>query len=307
MSEQDSPRSMGIPPMHPPKDMGETPMLRKIQCSVLILTLNEEINLPRCLESLTWCDDIIVLDSFSTDRTVEIAKAAGCRVIQRKFDNWSAHQNWAVSNIGFKYPWVYYTDADEVLPPDLVGAIETIASSPDRKAVAYGIRRKEMLWGRWLRHSSMYPIWILRLFRPDRIRWERLVNPVAIVDGPVIHLRRDMIHYSFSKGLHHWVEKHNKYAQFEAQEALRISKSGVEDFWGVFSVGDPLRRRKALKAMSYRMPLRPLLRFIYMYFLKLGILDGRPGLTYCRLIAMYEFFIDLNVKELRRREKKLPL
>ncbi len=307
MTEQDPQRGMGVSPVHPQNSMGETPMPRKIPCSVLLLTLNEEINLPRCLESLKWCDDIVVLDSFSTDRTVEIATAAGARIIQRQFDNWSAHQNWAVTNIKFKYPWVYYTDADEVVPPELSQAIDSITSSPDRKTVAYGIRRKEMLWGRWLRHSSMYPIWILRLFRPEKIRWERLVNPVARVDGPTIHLQRDMIHYSFSKGLHEWVEKHNKYAQFEAAEALRVSKTGIDDFWGIFSVGDPLRRRRAMKSMSYRMPLRPLLRFIYMYFLRLGILDGRPGLTYCRLIAMYEFFIDLNVKELRRREMGQPL
>jgi glycosyltransferase involved in cell wall biosynthesis len=307
MSEQDSSGTGGDPPVASPKNMGGSPMPRRIPCSVLLLTLNEEINLPRCLESLKWCDDIVVLDSFSTDRSVEIAKEFGARIIQRKFDNWSAHQNWAVANIKFKYPWVYYTDADEVVPPELAQAIDSIISAPDRKTVAYGIRRKEMFRGRWLRHSSMYPVWILRLFRPERIRWERLVNPVARVDGPTIHLQRDMIHYSFSKGLHEWVEKHNKYAQFEAAEAMRVSKTGIEDFWGIFSVGDPLRRRKAMKAMSYRMPLRPLLKFIYMYFLRLGILDGRAGLTYCRLIAMYEFFIDLNVKELRRREKGLPL
>ena len=279
----------------------------KIPCSVLILTLNEEINLPRCLESLEWTDDIVVLDSFSTDRTVEIAKAAGCRVIQRKFDNWSSHQNWAVTNIAFKYPWVYYSDADEVVPPDLSSAIEAIVTAPDRKLVAYGIRRKEMFWGQWLKHSSMYPVSILRLFRPEKIRWERLVNPVAVIDGTVGHLARDIIHHSFSKGLHEWVAKHIGYAQFEAQEAVRQGRTGIEDFWGMFAVGDPLRRRKAMKAMSYRMPMRPLLRFIYMYILKLGFLDGKPGLTYCRLIAMYEFMIDLNIRQLRRAERRLSM
>jgi glycosyltransferase involved in cell wall biosynthesis len=283
-------------------------MTDRIPCSVLVLTLNEEINLQRCLDSLRWSDDVIVLDSFSSDRTVEIAKANGAKVVQRKFDNWSSHQNWAVGNIPFKYPWVYYSDADEVVSPELVSAIEAAvtADPAGRKEVAYAVRRKEMLWGRWLRHSSMYPVWILRLFRPEKIRWERLVNPVAVVDGPVGHLSRDIIHYSFSKGLHEWVVKHNKYAQFEAQEALRSLKHGLSDFWGMFAVGDPVRRRKAMKAMSFRLPFRPLLRFIYMYILKLGFLDGWPGLTYCRLIAMYEFFIDLNVKEMRRKERRLP-
>lgn len=278
-----------------------------IPCSVLILTLNEEINLERCLKTLAWSDDIVVVDSFSADRTVEIARAAGARVVQRKFDNWSSHQNWAVANIPFKHPWVYYSDADEEVSPGLVSAIAAAVSDPRRKEVAYAVRRKEMLWGRWLRRSSMYPVWILRLFRPGKVRWERLVNPVAVVDGTMGHLSRDIIHHSFSKGLDEWVSKHNRYAQFEAQEAIRSLRQGMEDFWGMFAVGDPVRRRKAMKAMSFRLPLRPMLRFIYMYIMKLGFLDGRAGLTYCRLIAMYEFFIDLNVKEMRRRGRGLSV
>jgi hypothetical protein len=103
------------------------------------------------------------------------------------------------------------------------------------------------------------------------------------------------------------VAKHNSYARLEAREAVRSRRSGIDDFWGMFSVGDPLRRRKALKALSFRMPFRPLLRFIYMYFLRMGFRDGVPGLTYCRLISMYEFMIDLNVKEIRRREKNQPI
>src|SRR5262249_51997683 len=157
------------------------------------------------------------------------------------------------------------------------------------------------------RRSSMYPVWILRLFRPQKVKWERLVNPVAVVDGPVGHLSCDIIHHSFSKGLGEWVTKHNKYAQFEAQEAIRTVKHGMDDFWGMFAVGDPVRRRKAMKAMSYRLPLRPMLRFIYMYVLKMGFLDGSAGLTYCRLIATYEFFIDLNVREMRRRARRQPV
>jgi glycosyltransferase involved in cell wall biosynthesis len=280
--------------------------MRKIPASVLILTLNEEINLPRCLRSVAWSDDIVVLDSFSTDKTVEIAQAAGARIVQRKFDNWSSHQNWAMANIKFKYLWVYYADADEVVSPELAGAIASVVGNPHCHEVAFGVSRREMLWGRWIKRSSMYPVWILRLFRPEKIRWERLVNPVAVVDGPVGHLKADIIHYSFGKGLAEWVAKHIHYAEFEAMEAIRSRHAGLEDFWGMFAVGDPVRRRKALKAMSYRMPLRPLLRFIYMYILRLGILDGWAGLTYCRLIAMYEFMIDLNVKEMWRREKKLP-
>jgi glycosyltransferase involved in cell wall biosynthesis len=277
-----------------------------IPVSVLILTLNEEINLARCLESVRWSDDVVVFDSFSSDRTVEIARQYEAHVIRRQFDNWSSHQNWAVENIQFKYPWVYYSDADEVVTPELAKAIDRIVRDQSLPEVAYGVLRKEMLWGRWLRRSSMYPVWILRLFRPDKIRWERLVNPVAVIDGPSGKIPEHIIHYSFSKGLGEWINKHNEYARLEAREALRTVRSGLVDFRGVFS-RDPVRRRKALKALSFHMPFRPLLRFLYMYILRLGFCDGWPGLTYCRLIAMYEFLIDLNVTELKRREQELQI
>jgi glycosyltransferase involved in cell wall biosynthesis len=275
----------------------------KAPVSVLILTLNEESNLPRCFDSLGFSDDLIVFDSFSTDRTVEIAKERGARVIQRKFDNWAAHQNWAVQNIDFKYPWVYYTDADEVVSAELAQAIRRVVTAIDRPEVAYGVLRKEMLWGQWLRYSAQYPIWIVRLFKPDRIRWERLVNPVAVIQGPMGRLPKHIIHYTFNKGMTQWIAKHIDYALLEAREV--VSRSGFEDFWGAFSVGDPVRRRKSLKALSYRLPFRPLMRFVYMYVFRRGFLDGYAGFTYCRLLSMYEFMIDLNRREIRRARRGL--
>ena len=189
-------------------------------CSVLILTLHEEDNLPRCLESLRWCDDVVVYDSNSTDKTVEIATQAGARVIQRKFDNWASHQNWGVQNIEFKHPWVYYIDADEVMTPELAEEVQRIAGDPNTQEAAFRVRRKDMFFGRWIKRSSMYPVWIVRLFRPEKIRWERLVNPVAIVDGKEGNLSGQMIHYVFNMGLRAWIARHNQYATFEAQESL---------------------------------------------------------------------------------------
>jgi glycosyltransferase involved in cell wall biosynthesis len=151
--------------------------------SVLILTLNEQDNLPACLESLQWCDDIVVFDSFSTDRTVEIATAAHVRVIQRRFDNWAAHQNWAVQNIQFVHPWVYYSDADEIVPPALRDEMLAVAGDPNVRHVAYRMRYKNFFCNRWIRHCGIYPVWVLRLFRPDKVHWERLVNPVPIAHG----------------------------------------------------------------------------------------------------------------------------
>jgi len=271
--------------------------------SVLILTLNEEVNLPRCLASLQWSDDVVVLDSFSTDRTLEIARAAGARIVQRRFDNWSAHQNWAVRNISFKHPWVFYIDADEEVTPELAREIERTLGGGDVKEVAFRVRRKDMFWGKWLRFSSMYPIWLMRLFRPEKVHWERLVNPVAVVDGPEGRLREHMVHHSFNKGMQAWLAKHTQYARFEAEEATRLLKSHKLDVAGLFAFGDPVRRRQALKALSVYLPFRPTLRFIYMYLLRGGILDGWAGLTYCRLMAIYEYMIVLNIREMRRRAR----
>ena len=272
--------------------------------SVLILTLNEELNLPGCLESVAWSDDIVVFDSFSADRTVEIAKAAGARVVQHKFDNWSTHQNWAVRNIGFKHPWVLYIDADERCDELLVRELQDIADRGENYA-AFGIRRKDYFMGRWLRRAQFYPTWITRVFRPERIQYERLVNPVATVDGKLGKLPGHLIHYPFSHGIHQWYARHNNYSDMEAQDLLR-EMCGDIHLRNVFS-SDPAIRRRALKQIAHHLPMRPLLMYLYLLVVRRAFLDGMPGLTYCRLRSMYEYMIDLKVKELRRRQRGLPV
>jgi glycosyltransferase involved in cell wall biosynthesis len=273
--------------------------------SVLILTLDEEINLPACLESLRWSDDVVVYDSFSSDRTVEIAQQFGARVVQRKFDNWSAHQNWAVENIDFKHPWVYYSDADERVPADLAKEIQEVVADSSRQEVAYRLRFKNMFMGKWNKHSSLYPTWVLRLFRPDKVRWERLCNPVPVVDGPEGRLKAHFEHYSFNKGMSDWFRKHNQYSQQEAQELIKTVEKGVE--WKRLFSLDAAQRRIGLKQLAFHLPFRPFAVFCYLYFVRLGFLDGKAGLTYCRLRAIYEYMIDLKVIELRRREKGLSI
>jgi len=270
--------------------------------SVLILTLNEEQNLPRCLESLRWCDDIVILDSFSTDQTVEIARATGARAVQRKFDNWATHQNWALANIPFKHPWVYYSDADEVVPARLRDEMVATVSKETPSAVAYRVRYKNFFMGRWIRHCGIYPVWILRLFKPDKVRWERLVNPVPVVEGEEGRLQEHFEHYSFNKGLNAWFDKHNRYSWQEAEESLKSLATGGFVFGDLWS-REPATRRRALKELSFRLPFRPLLRFLYMYFVRLGFLDGLPGYHYCRLLAIYEYMIVLKMKEIRLRQE----
>jgi glycosyltransferase involved in cell wall biosynthesis len=274
--------------------------------SVLILTLNEETNLPRCLESVKWCDDVVVFDSFSTDRTVQMAERSGARVIQRRFDNWSAHQNWALENIPFKHPWVYYSDADEVVTPELKEEMLQVAGQRENPHAAYRLRYKNFFMGRWIRHCGIYPIWILRFFRPEKVRWERVVNPTPVVQGSEGRLQSHFEHYSFNKGLAAWFDKHNRYSSGEAEESLK-SLAGTGFQWaGLFSGAAPERRR-AIRELSFRMPCRPCLRFLYMYFLNLGFLDGPAGYHYCRLLTIYEYMIVIKMQESRRRQQGLSI
>ena len=265
--------------------------------SVLVLTLNEEINIAECLKSLSWCDDIVVLDSHSTDRTAEIARQHNARIIQRPFDNWASHQNWAMANIPFKHPWVLYLDADERCDDEL--RAEVIANTqPESPSAAFRIRRKDFYLGRWLKHAQLYPTWLVRLFRPQRIRYERLVNPVAVVDGPIGNLHGHILHYPFSHGVGHWIARHNKYSDFEATETLKAQSDALP--LSALISGDPNIRRRALKERFYRLPARPLVKFFHYYILRRGFLDGRPGFRYAMLQTFYEYMISCKRDELRR-------
>jgi glycosyltransferase involved in cell wall biosynthesis len=271
--------------------------------SILILTLNEERNLTDCLQSVKWSDDIVVLDSFSSDRTVKIAEEMGARVVQRRFDNWSAHQNWALEHVSFKHSWVFYLDADERMTEDLKDELLAIADDARRAPIAYYCGRQNMFMGRWIKHA-MPPGLIMRFFRPPHVRFQRLVNPVPIIDGPHGYLTGMLTHYNFSKGISEWIDKHNRYSQLEAQEGMKVIHQSLADEPRLFDA-DPALRRRALKNLSFRLPMRPLIKFLYFYVWQRGWLDGRAGLTYCVLQAFYEYMIVLKMRELERQQRGL--
>jgi len=273
--------------------------------SVLILTLNEEINIGACLDGVAWCDDVVVLDSLSTDETRRIATQRGARVVERKFDNWSSHQNWAVTNIAFRNPWVLYLDADERCQADLRDEILRRATS-DASESAFRMRRKDHYMGRWLKHAQLYPSWFVRLFRPEKIRYERLVNPIACVDGPIGDLEAHVHHYPFSHGVTHWIARHNNYSDLEALELMKVRR-GQSDRTSRLFASDPNERRRALKDLFFRLPARPAIKFFYYYLWRRGFLDGRAGLTYSALQTIYEYFISCKCAELERRHSGLAI
>ena len=275
----------------------------KMPFSVLILTLNEEANLPACLKAVEWCDDIVVLDSFSQDRSTEIAGQFGARVFQRRFDDFASQRNFALENVSFKHDWVFHLDADEVFTPELRSEVEFKIQQPD--CDAYYIPSKMMMKGKWLRHAGLYPSYQVRLTRLKVFRFKQVGHGQRedIDNSRVGRLSNPYIHNSFSKGLGDWIDRHNRYSTLEAQESLKEVEGQGFSWAGLFAA-DGIRRRRALKHLSYRMPFRPFLRFVYMYFFRLGFLDGVQGWIYCSLLAMYESMIAMKMAEARRAVHK---
>lgn len=271
--------------------------------SVLILTKNEQQDLPGCLVSLAWCDDIHVFDSMSTDDTVKIAEAFGATVTQREFDSESIHKNWGLLNIPFKHQWVYHSDADERVTPELAKALQAFAKNPGDH-VALRVQRRDYLMGKWLKHVTPSPFNI-RFFKPTHIRYERLTNPVTIVDGPIGETDQHFDHYPFSKGMTHWFSKHNSYSTSEAGQIV-ANRKAVSPFSlkkALFSK-DANDRRFHQKELYYRLPFRPLVMFFLLYVAKRGFLDGRSGLTFVVLRSIYEYMIVLKVRELEAAQAR---
>jgi glycosyltransferase involved in cell wall biosynthesis len=267
--------------------------------SVLILTLNEQRDLPDCLASVSWSDDIHVFDSNSTDATVEIARAAGAYVLSRPFDDYATHRNAALTTVPFKHPWVFLLDADERPTPDLSREMQQLALASPPNIAAFRVRRRDHLFGTWLKHAQLSPYYI-RLVRPERCRYTRAINEVLEVDGPIANLSYPLDHFPFSKGIAKWVEKHNLYSTMEAD--LIVRNQGLQNPSLITALRHPdfHTRRLHQKAIFYRLPARPLLKWLYMVFFRRAILDGVAGLTYATLQAFYEYLIVLKSRELRR-------
>ena len=266
--------------------------------SALIFTLDEEPNLQRCLDSLRWCDDVIVVDSFSHDRTQAIARDAGARVVQRAFTSMYDQRNWALLSAGAKHEWALILDADERVPPELAGEMARVARDAPQEVAAYRVRRRFHLWGRWLEHSSLYPTWVVRLMRRDRARFVRLGHgEIHELDGELGALEHDLIDEN-AKGVVDWFDRQNRYARREAQYELdqESMSLGAE---GLFS-SDPVVRRKALKSFVARMPGRAGAYFAYSYLLRRGFLDGADGLVFCGMRAMFQQMVSVHKYDLRR-------
>src|SRR5215467_12568740 len=265
--------------------------------SVVILTHNEETNIGRCLESVSWSDDILVVDSFSEDRTVEISKRHGARVIQRAFDDFSSQRNFASEQGNLKYEWVLHLDADEIVTPELRAELPTaMLGGKD----AYRVSSKLIFDGKFLRHAGLFPWYQVRFGRTQKLRFKQVGHGQreTVEPGRIGMLKSSLLHFNFSKGLPDWIERHNRYSTAEAhQNVYGYADDDVPILDLLSSAID--RRRRAAKKIFRRLPCRATIRFIYMYLFRRGILDGKAGFTYCRLLAWYEWLIVLKEREIR--------
>ena len=267
--------------------------------STAIFTLNEEVNLPRCLESLRACDDVVVVDSFSVDRTVEIARAAGARVFQHTFTGFGDQRQWAFREVAFLHPWVLVLDADERVTPELWEEMVRQASVAPKEVAAFRLKRRFFWDGRWLRHANLYPSWVVRLVRPDRVRYiNRGHAETQEVEGRVESLEEDLLDENL-KGVDEWRQRQARYA--EAESHFEASDAAPVCVRELFSL-DPLVRRAALKRAARRFPARGIFYFAYAWLLRGGCLDGAVGFRFCLEKACFQQQIQQRAAELRRAQ-----
>jgi glycosyltransferase involved in cell wall biosynthesis len=269
--------------------------------SVIILTKNEETDLPACLNSLTWTDDIHVLDSFSTDKTCEIARQHGAKISMNAFESFGKQRNFALENIVLKHNWVLFLDADEVSTPAFANAIRLAIDNADEETAGFYCCWKMMLEGIWLKRSDNFPKWQLRLLRKGRVTFKDFGHGQKEdqVIGNVLYIKEPYTHFGFSKGWSHWIERHNRYSSLEAIARLDI----CPPFKNIFSKHGSTRN-PALKSWMIKVPGWPLLRFIHTYIFSLGFTEGLPGLIYAINLSFYEHMIMIKTREVLSQRHK---
>jgi glycosyltransferase involved in cell wall biosynthesis len=272
---------------------------RSVPVSVIVPVKNEEENLRRCLPALAWADQVFVVDSQSTDRTPDVAAEHGATVMQFEFNGtYPKKKNWALANLSFRNDWVLIVDADEVVVPALA---EEIARRITRdEAEGYYLNSRYYFLGRRIHHCGYSECWNLRLFKHRLGRYERMPDSTGgragdneahehvELEGRLLRLDNELDHYAYPT-IASWVEKHNRYAIWEAALHDRIVNEPIPK-----TIVGAQRFRRRLRKLAARLPMRPLIRFLYAYVLRRGFLDGRPGLIFCGLLAFYDFLASAN-------------
>ena len=282
--------------------------MEKSGITAIILTKNEEKNIRNCIGSVRdLADRIVVVDSGSTDRTVEIAERMGAEIYVHDFVHYAAQFNWALDNTDIRTPWVYRIDADEIVPPKLREEIRTeCAKHVDDSVNGFLMKHKLYFLGRYLKHGGAYPFIKMTVFKPAFGRFDdrAMGEHVILSQGTYITLKNDCLHHDF-KDLTQFIDKHNSYATREVAEYLK--ERGLREDTGLYAGA---RKTRSLRdRFYYRLPMfmRARLYYIYRYYFCMGFLDGRPGKVYAMLQAyMYRFIVDAKIyeNEIRREQEK---
>lgn len=274
----------------------------KVPVSFIIPTRNEERNIRGAIESvIEWAGEVLVLDSFSSDRTVSLAQEMGAGVAQRRFDTFAAQKNWALDNLPLRNEWVFFLDADERVTPGLRDEMAAVLGDSRDAHDGYFVGMKQLFMGLRIAHGGWFPNLRLLLFKRRLGRYERrIVHEHLLLKGKAGQLRNLLIHDDH-KGIHQYFERHNVYSTKEALEAYRhLTGDSSEHSLGASLKGSSPERRRALKQWAYRhVPFRALFKFGWSYILKRGFLDGRVGFRYCLLQSFYEYQVSLKLLELR--------
>lgn len=284
--------------------MSQDLTIDKFPISVIIPVKNEAENLRRSLPALSWADEIWVIDSQSTDDTGAVAEQFGARMVQFHFNGvYPKKKNWALENVPFGHEWVLIIDADEICPTELGDEIRTRVAADE--ADGFYLNMKYFFLGRRIEHCGYNECWNLRLFKHRLGRFEKMPVPAGvrtgdneahehvILQGEAKRLKHELDHYAYPS-LSVWLEKHDRYATWEAVQRSHFKNDPIPP-----GLGAGKRLKRVLRKVYLRLPCRPLIRFFYAYFLRLGFRDGLPGLYFCGLLAFYEFLINAKAFELK--------
>jgi glycosyltransferase involved in cell wall biosynthesis len=280
--------------------------------TVVVCTLNEEANIGRCLASVQWARERFVVDAGSGDRTVELSRALGATVVTHEWSGYANQKNWALDNLPIETDWVLFLDADEYATDDLGSEIRSLVSQSDGEHAGYHVARRMIFMGRWLKRAWWYPDYNLRLFLRGRGRFEdRLVHESVVVDGSTGYLTNDLVHDD-NREIAAYINRLNRYSSLEALEIHRrqwVHEAAGNRVRGSVLGSRLVRRRYVKEHIWYRLPLRPLIRFVWTSVFRLGLLDGREGLIFTLLHCVMDWYIDVKLYELRsaaRRGRPAP-
>jgi len=275
--------------------------MKKLPITAIILTYNEELNLPQCLKNIEpHVDEIIVVDSYSTDKTKEIAKKHDATVVDHEFKNQAQQFNWAIDNLEINNEWIFRLDADEWVTDELWDELEEKLEKTPENITGYTMKRRVYFMNRWIKHGGYYPAWFLRLFRKGKARYEeRAMDEHAyLTEGKSKKLKNDFVDQNH-KPLKEWISKHNNFSTREVKAREKEARQNIK--------GQAKRKRKLKTHFYSKLPLfcRAFAYFIYRYIFRLGFLDGKEGLIFHTLQGFWhQFLIDAKIYEKRKNDQQ---